>query len=131
MEVSADQVGLYGNDRCSYENIEYRELRLHDPISNLGFSFGLNGDRDSIIDIGNYTYANLFTDNMGKFMCRAAANGNFGAVSCLDSVLISGRYRYNVIQHIGVASNDTLYFDTEFGILKVCKQGGDRLERLW
>ncbi len=136
MEVAADQLDssgfgdpVYGG--CHLYNIEFREVHLIGTNSNLGFNIRLYGDRDSIVDIGNYTSANLLIDSSGHFLCRVPFNGGFEDLICVDSFAVSGKICYNVIRHIERSSNDTLFYAPEFGILKVCKQGGERLERLW
>ncbi|MFN0173183.1 MAG: hypothetical protein ACKVU0_00955 [Saprospiraceae bacterium] len=136
MEVAADQLsssgfGSPGYGGCHLYNTEFREVHLIGASPNLGFNIRLSGDRDSIIDIGNYTSANLLIDSAGHFPCRAPLSGNFSDLICLDSFLVSGKQCYHVIRHIEHLSKDTLYYAPEYGILKVCKQGGEHLERLW
>ncbi|MFN0215511.1 MAG: hypothetical protein ACKVT2_14740 [Saprospiraceae bacterium] len=136
MKVAADQLDssgfgspVYGG--CAIYNIEYREVLLKGPNVNLGFSIRLAGDRDSLIDIGNYTSAHLLIDSSGQFFCRAPFNGQFADLICLDSIIISGKTCYHVFRNIDHSSKDTLYYNPQKGILKVCKPGGNRLERLW
>ena len=136
MEVMPDQVDssgfgspVYGG--CKPALIEYREVRLTGTSQNIGFSIGLSGDRDTIVNIGNYTSANLLIDPSGHFLCRPPSDGSQGKVTCLDSIQISGKSCYDVIRHIDQWSYDTLYYSPEFGILKINRQGGVILERLW
>lgn len=136
MVVSADQVDssgfgspVYGG--CALYNTEMRELRLRRTDGKRGFSVDMLGSQDTVIRIGDYTSAQLLIDNTGEFLCRPAFDGQHADVICLDSFWVSGKLCQNVIRHIRYSSDDTLYYAPEFGILKVCKQGGNRLERLW